>query len=160
MKKQLLFITTLLLALISPPIAAAQTCDVMAVRMADGGSHYFLLATDPQVTYVGDDMVVYTPGTDTRVSYPIAEIFKIWFIDEASVDEISTDNNITISFDDSTLRVGGLTPGTQLTVHDTKGVEHVRLTVPADGQVTVDIAHLVRGVYLVSAPGLSTKLLR
>lgn len=157
MRKTLIFLSVFLGA---PFLArGADVNDVMTLRMKDSTVKHFFLASGPEVSFQGSEVMIWSGQADTRVSVSIEEVEDFTFADSASAGSFEADG-VRVSFDDNSLTVSGAREGDEILLFDTNGLMLGRSAAGSAGTASIDISGLRKGVYLVRAAGLDMKMYR
>lgn len=154
MKRKLLFLVALLLAIVIPRQARASD-DVFIVIKTGAEIVAVALADNPVITYANDQLVITT--AEKQVEFPVADIMGYSFLESepTAIKNIKVDREHKqgmVAFDH-------LKEGITVMLYNAKG-EQVRTTkAQADGTAVIDMHGLAKGVYVIRAGKLSFKIM-
>jgi hypothetical protein len=154
MKRKLLFLVALLLAIVIPRQARASD-DVFIVIKTGAEIVAVALADNPVITYANDQLVITT--AEKQVEFPVADITGYSFLESepTAIKNIKVDREHKqgmVAFDH-------LKEGITVMLYNAKG-EQVRTTkAQADGTAVIDMHGLAKGVYVIRAGKLSFKIM-
>jgi len=150
MKKFYLFIM-LLMGSVMVNAQTPTTC--LTFNFTNDTMAKFAIVENPVVTFDGTDVVVKT-SQNLTASYPIADVETFNFTQgtTAGVDELNADKGYDVQFvGKSTIIISGSSV-TGATVYAVSGAR-VADAPAADGVVTISLAELPSGVYVIEIPG-------
>jgi hypothetical protein len=153
MKKMILSVVGLLLM----GAASAMASNELVIHLTSGIAQRFVLISEqPTITFEGDNIVVKT--TTAEVSYAMEDVNYFNYEDQTMtpIDEVTTADGMKITGDHISL--SGLPAGSKVTVYGAAGQLYITETVDEDGHANVSLARLARGVYIINAANLSTKI--
>lgn len=154
MKRKLLFLVALLLAIVIPRQARASD-DVFIVIKTGAEIVAVALADNPVITYANDQLVITT--AEKQVEFPVADITGYSFLESepTAIKNIKVDREHKqgmVAFDH-------LKEGITVMLYNAKG-EQVRTTkAQADGTAVIDMHGLAKGVYVIRAGKISFKIM-
>lgn len=154
MKRKLLFLVALLLAIVIPRQARASD-DVFIVIKTGAEIVAVALADNPVITYANDQLVITT--AEKQVEFPVVDITGYSFMESepTAIKNIKVDREHKqgmVAFDH-------LKEGITVMLYNAKG-EQVRTTkAQADGTAVIDMHGLAKGVYVIRAGKLSFKIM-
>lgn len=151
----------LLSILLTAPFLArgADANDLMLLQMKDSSVKQFELASKPEVTFQGAELVIWSSQTNTRVGVSMDEVKSFEFGSSSALGEIAKDA-VKVSFDDNSLTVSGLPEGAVLSIYDVAGHELATVKADADGVAAADLSQFQPGVYLIRSNDISLKIYR
>ena len=154
MKRKLLFLVALLLAIVIPRQARASD-DVFIVIKTGAEIVAVALADNPVITYANDQLDITT--AEKQVEFPVADITGYSFLESepTAIKNIKVDREHKqgmVAFDH-------LKEGITVMLYNAKG-EQVRTTkAQADGTAVIDMHGLAKGVYVIRAGKISFKIM-
>lgn len=154
MRKTLLFLVALLLAIVVPRQARASGDVQYIVINTATESVAVALADNPVITYANDQLVITT--AEKQVEVAVAEIQGYGFTEV----EPTAIRNIEVSrlHKHGMVAFDNLKAGTAVTLCDAKGHQVRTATAQADGTAVIDMSGLTKGVYVVRGGKLSFKI--
>lgn len=154
MKRKLLFIAVLLLAVVVPRQARASD-DVQYITIKTPTQTVTVaLADHPVITYANDQLVITTE--EKQVEVPVAEIMDYNFTEEPSAIR---NIELTPQYKQGLVVFDRLKAGTVVRLYNAKGEQLRTISAQPDGTAVVDMQGLPKGVYLISADKLSIKII-
>lgn len=155
MRRKLLFLVALLLAIVVPRQARASDNVQYIVIKTATETVAVALADNPVITYANDQLVIKT--TERQVEVAVAEITGYNFTD----DEPSAIRNIEVSrlHKQGMVVFDNLKVGTAVTLYSAKGELMTTTTANADGTAVIDMHELTKGIYIVRTDKLSIKII-
>lgn len=155
MKRKLLFLVALLLAIVMPRQARASDDVQYIVINTATETVAVALADNPVITYANDQLVIKT--TEKQVEVAVAEITGYNFTE----DEPSAIRNIEMSrqHKQGMVAFDNLKVGTAVTLYNTKGELVTTTSAKDDGTAIVDMHGLTKGIYIVRTDKLSIKII-
>ena len=155
MRRMLLFLAALLLAIVVPRQARASD-DVQYIVIKTATEKVAVaLADNPVITYANDHLVIKT--TEKQVEVAVAEITGYGFTE----DEPSAIRNIEMNrlHKHGMVAFDNLITGSTVTLYNTKGELVSTTTAKTDGTAIVDMYGLPKGIYSVRTDKLSIKII-
>lgn len=155
MKKKIL--TTLLFLTTA---AGAWAEEGVWVEMKDATKQGFLFADNPIITYTADNLVMTT--TKVTAEFPFADISKLYFdgnITVSAVENASGENTQIIRTTNGVVELSGFKGGTEVAVYDIMGKLIQLYETDADGNLSVDLATMSQGIYIIKAQQSTIKIL-
>ena len=153
--KKIIFI---LACILGSTIASAQNTDALFVKLQNGHVNAFYLAEKPVITMQGTSMVI--TGGSVNTSYERAEVEKIYFGNMVGVEDINAINQTFHYVDGENVRITGLADKTKVTVVSLDGKSISTQQSGHSGNVTISLANLPKGVYIISYGNRSVKIRR
>lgn len=141
-----------------------ETVTYLVLTQTDGTINKFSLNEAPVLSYAGDSLVV-TCGSDQLMTaleglrdYSFTtEQVTTSIKDVPATGSTSTTPASNVAFSNAT--ISGLKAGALVRVYNISGVAVSTLTADAEGKVSVDLNNLPKGVYILSTPSKSFKVL-
>lgn len=160
MKKYIIALTAALATAISA--SAVDYAHKLLVNKTDGTKVEYKFEDCPVASIEGDDLKISFLYSEQTVLHPIADIVNLTFDKEEvnSVEGIYTEGSVSFGLTRDLLEAAGLPAGTAVRIYDMAGALHAEGTCDADGAVSIPIASLGQGVYLVKAGNNSFKFIR
>lgn len=155
MRKKLLFLVVLLLAIVVPRQARASDDVQYIVIKTATETVAVALADNPVITYANDQLVIKT--AEKQVEVAVAEITGYSFTE----DEPSAIRNIEVSRlqKQGMVAFDNLKVGTPVTLYNAKGEQVTATTAKADGTAVIAMHGLPKGIYIVRTDKLSIKII-
>ncbi len=160
MKKHIL---AALLALVLMPSALIQASSSysLLVNTVDGATVEYAFEYLPVATFEGDVMIISDDRSAESVRYAMENIINMTFKSASTeVESVAETNLIKISTANDILTVAGVANGSQLKIYDVAGKLVAAAIADEAGSVSVNIANLGKGVYVVTMPEHSFKFIR
>lgn len=140
---------------------AADGTSSLIIHAKDGSTATYLLARCPIVTFSGDSLKIYCD--DTEVIYALDNVTKFTYGEKDENIGVSyptsTDSSRLFSYDGEQVVLSGLKPGCMVYVLSSDGCVVASERCDSDCH-TLFISGLSTGVYIVTANGMSFKLLK
>ena len=154
MKKVFLFIVSCLLL----GTTTASAANELVIHLLTGTTQRFVLINEnPTISFSGENIVVQT--STTTVTYAMEDVSYFNYEDNGMPTGIGgasvTDG---MKIDGDRILFSGLPVGSKVFVYTTAGKVCMSETVGADGTASLNINSLSRGVYIVNADNISTKI--
>ncbi len=160
MKKHIL---AALLAFVLMPSALvkASSSYSLLVNTVDGATVEYAFEYLPVATFEGDVMIITDDRSAEGVRYAMENVINMTFKSVASgVEGVAGENHVKISTANDILTVTGVDAASQLKIYDTAGKLVEAAVADEAGCVSVNIANLGKGVFVVSMPKHSFKFIR
>lgn len=159
MKKIIMAAAVALAAIGSAQAAPIAPRHDLLIHTGQGETLTYHFADKPVVTFSGDDMVVTSLETPA-LSFAMENIVNMTFAEDwTGVEAVAaTGKNIFVT--STTLTVSGMNDGARVDIFDMGGARVATATANADGRADSDISRLTKGVYTVSADGISFKFIK
>ena len=154
MRRQLLFLVALLLAIVIPRQARASDDVQYIVIKTATETVTVALADNPVITYANDQLIITTAEQQIEVS--VADITDYGFTEEPS-----SIRNIEVSplYKQGMVAFDHLKEGTAVMLCNAKGEIIHTTTAQADGTAVIDMHGLTKGVYIICSGKLSIKII-
>ena len=158
MKKRLVNLLVLM-ALLLPTSAWADTVKCLVLTEADGTVNKFALADAPVVTFSDGDMVVACGSQTLTVGLAGLEL-TYGEMETTRINEVVEKSGETVRplFSFGEARFEGLQPGANVRVYSIDGKCIDTVKADGDGRVSVSLGHLPQGVYILRTPSRSFKI--
>lgn len=158
MKNFILFLLCCLVA----PLAAHADDNTLVLHFTDGTEMRYILNDDtPVMTFEGDSIVVTTQTVGTTGRYDLTDVdyFKYEVYDANAIVNVNTgaDGN-GLSVKGNRVDISGLPAGSSVFIYDTVGKLYSSLKADAQGRCSLSLDNLARGVYIIKAYHISTKI--
>lgn len=149
MKKIIVFAAAAMLA------ASVQAQKVLDIKFTDGQHQQIKLEDDPQMVNDGTQWIVTAAGFEAEYAY--SEVDELTITDTpTSVEKV--EGNVGITYKNKVLTIDAV-PGTRVSIATVGGMMVKDLTVPSDGTLSVDMAALPKGIYIVVSNKKAFKIL-
>ena len=161
MKKIVALISCLLVSLVV--FAEEQTPNALIVQLQDGTENAFILSEKPTVVIQDDKMLVTGIVEVTYIRSSISKFFfeEINSNDPRIVDGIESISKGNVKFhyvDGNNVHISGLADKTKVTVVSLDGKSISTQQSGHSGNVTISLAKLPKGIYIISFAGRSVKI--
>ena len=153
MKRMLLSVVGCLLFRIATTMAS----NVLVIHLASGVVERFvLLEEEPTITFSGDNIVIKTSSTE--VTYAMETVSYFNYEDNAatSISGVEVADGVRVNGD--IIAISGLPAGSKVFVYAAGGQICISEVANENGEATLNITSLARGVYIVNANNISTKI--
>ncbi len=147
MKTKFLF---MFLWLLLPQALLAQV-NAVVVHQTNGSQAMFFLADEPFITYSNNNLII--TAASKEVSVPVTDISNVT-LEEYSVP--TKIDGVAITADGILFRQ--LPAGSEIRVFTTDGKTVCTRKADGNGNVSIDLTSMPRGVLIISAPGSTIKL--
>lgn len=151
-------IVWLMLAIGVLSVRGQNEADVLVVNLKNQQTAEFRLESKPDVRFENDAMLVSAPGLTGTLSYAIADISHISFVSSGAVTDVNADLSFEIVNGHITVR--GLDNGQAVDIYDASGINVAHGVADGTGECSVSTDALKSGVYIVTAGGVSYKIMR
>lgn len=136
-----------------------ETQEAIAVHRANGQVEYFAFAERPVVTYEGDNLVM--SCGNTRVLYTLKGLEKITFTTLATgIGETPRMEEPVFHFDNHQIQIANAKAGQQVRLFDMTGMTVRTDVIGYDGQQTISLESLPKGIYIVQLGNTTYKILK
>jgi hypothetical protein len=153
MKKFILSIVSLFLLGTATAIAS----NVLVIHLTDGTSYsYILLEEKPVINFQGDRILVTTSTTEHSFYMEAVTYFNYVTQDATGIEEEISQEGMQMNGD--RIVFNGLPAGCPIYIYGVGGQLYLKMTADADGSAVVDLTSLNKGVYIVKANEISTKI--
>ena len=137
--------------------ATAMASNELVIHMITGTTQRFVLINEePTISFSGDNIVVKT--NTTELVYAMEDVS--YFNYENTPTEISGASSASdgMTIDGDHIAFSGLPAGSKIYVYSPSGKVCMMETVDADGNASLSISALPRGIYVINANKISTKI--
>lgn len=135
----------------------------LVVNKTDGSMVEYLFSTQPVATIEGDDLRITVASTGATVLYPLSEFVNMTInaYDPSGVNP-ALEENLTPSFaiTETALEAQGLPQNAYVAIYDTAGALRAQGRADSLGALSIAIANLPKGVYVVAAGNNNFKFIR
>ena len=153
MKKFILSIVSLFLL----GTATAMASNVLVIHLTSGETYrYILLEETPTISFQGDQIVVEASSGDVSFNMQAVTFFNYETQDATGIEEEISQEGMQMNGD--RLAFNGLPAGCPIYIYGVGGQLYLKMTADADGSAVVDLTSLNKGVYIVKANEISTKI--
>ena len=153
MKKFILSIVSLFLL----GTATAMASNVLVIHLTSGETYrYILLEETPTISFQGDQIVVEASSGDVSFNMQAVTFFNYETQDATGIEEEISQEGMQMNGD--RLAFNGLPAGCPIYIYGVGGQLYLKMTADADGSAVVDLTSLNKGVYIVRANEISTKI--
>ncbi len=134
--------------------------NVLVLHWASGATTTFVLIDDkPRLTFNGDSIFVATENSESHISMNEINGFS-YMLDSPATAINNVQSRQGISLKDNRLDICGLPGGSEVSVYDTSGRQYKSIKAGDDGQCSLSIDSLPKGVYIIHALNFTTKITR
>lgn len=153
MKKFILSIVSLFLL----GTATAMASNVLVIHLTSGETYrYILLEETPTISFQGDQIVVEASSGDVSFNMQAVTFFNYETQDATGIEEEISQEGMQMNGD--RLAFNGLPAGCPIYIYGVGGQLYLKMAADADGNAVVDLTSLNKGVYIVKANEISTKI--
>ena len=153
MKKFFLSIVSLFLL----GAATTMASNVLVIQLTNGLSERFVLLNEqPTISFSGDKIVVNTSTSEHE--YAMAAVNYFYYESAGTTDIEETVTPGGMNFMGDHIALSGLPAGSDVCIYGVGGQLYLKTVADADGNATIDLTSLLRGVYIVKANNISTKI--
>lgn len=154
MKKRILSVVTCLV--LGAVMSMAE--NVLVIHLSSGSDlRFVLLAEEPTISFVGENVVINTASTELVYDMDLVKSFS--YEDAQTPTGVEgVKGNDGMKLDGDRLVLSGLPVGSHVQVFTAAGQLSMSATVGSDGTATLSLSQLARGVYVVKAHQISTKI--
>jgi hypothetical protein len=140
---------------------ATVTVQYLVVTQSDGSVTKFALANVPVVSFDGDSIVV--TATEEVLKFDLIGVANYAFSEESvttGINRATVDGSDVTkpSFKAGSAGFSGLKSGSTILVYTISGNPVTAVKADAEGNATVDLSQLSKGIYIIKTPGKSYKI--
>lgn len=160
--KKIIAAACALFATLAAQATIPYTNTTLVVTMKSGETAEFKFENEPMATFEGEEVTFVNTALDTQVvyTYKMSEIQDLTFRSEGvGVADVGA-NRPQFAVDSRYVYADKLPAGTLLTVVGIDGKIMAQAQADTQGSVTLDIAGLPNGAYIVATPGFSFKFIK
>jgi hypothetical protein len=155
----------LILSVVSCLLLGAATTlanNVLVIHMQNGTVHrYELITVQPEISFSGDNVVVRVSDTATntytQATYAMKEV-SFFNYERNNATAISGVDANNMKVDGDQISFSGLPAGSKVFVYTSGGQTCLTVTADDQGNASVSLSNLARGVYIINANNISTKI--
>ncbi len=145
----------LLLLLLFPFYAIANSPIKLIIWAKDGTRVAYALTEEPKVKFTENSMVIST--TKVEVDYPLHSMERFTYGDEVTtITDISTDK-FSFKWDGKSLLFSALRPNSTVCIYSLSGMLLIRKTIQQGGEYICPIDDLANGVYMIKVNNITYK---
>ena len=139
--------------------SAQETGKALKVHMNNGDPQFFMLSSEPVVTFEGTDCVI--KSSDFTARYDMGDVYFAEFVDHTTAIDEEMKSSLTVDLTNpDAVVIRGMNPGSHVALYNLAGVLLVAADADGDGAVTLDISALPAAVYIVTSKETSFKIYR
>ncbi|MBP5258090.1 MAG: T9SS type A sorting domain-containing protein [Prevotella sp.] len=141
-------------------VATAMASNELVIHLTSGITQRFvLLNEEPVITFSGSDVIIKTSNTEVTYSMKEIEYFNYEDRIDTAISGVETDGvNNGMSLNGDMIVFSGLPAGSKIYIYGAGGQLMTTETVGDDGCANVSLSDFQRGIYLVKAANISTKI--
>lgn len=131
--------------------------NVLVIHLTNGMTERFvLLEEQPTINFSGNKIIVSTSTTDYEYAMAAVNYFNYESQGTTAIEETVTPGGMNFMGDH--IDLSGLPAGSDVCIYGVGGQLYLKTVADADGNATIDLTSLLRGVYIVKANNISTKI--
>ncbi len=126
---------------------------------ADGTCNVYKCADRPMIIPEEENLRFLV--NDTEILFPCTEVLKVTFSKTPEVDTAVEDVKQNTCFDltQNHVKISGLDDTKTVSIYSSDGIRMLNAK-PSDGEVSIDISHLKKGIYIVQCGKTNFKFLK
>lgn len=138
--------------------AGNDTKTALVIELAAGDTATFVLDEQPKLTF--SDTSLYITSATYEAEYALNDLHRYSFrqVQSSGITATEAGRDGNLRQNGGTVTISGMAPGTAVKVYSTGGVAVSSASADSGGRVTVDIAPLPAGVYIVKYGDNTTKI--
>lgn len=139
-------------------MAVAANKNAIKVYEADGSSEIFLLSKSPNVTIVGNELVLKVD--DIEVLYPLTPSVRFEFVEMANDDKETGIQEITPSYKITAneIVISHVSPNSLICIYHLSGKMVKSARADNEGQIRISSLNLSKGTYIVKSEQVTFKI--
>ena len=137
-------------------VATAMASNVLVIHLTSGVTERFILLNEePTINFSGNNNVVTTATTEHTYPMEAVNYFNYETSDATAIEGV-TSNGMSMQGD--RIAFSGLPAGSAVFLYGAGGQLYMKTEADADGNAAIDLTSLMRGVYIVKANNVTTKI--
>ncbi|MDE7413195.1 MAG: hypothetical protein K2N05_05315 [Muribaculaceae bacterium] len=159
MKKYILSVIAIMASVFSMSAEEKKVYSLF-VNTVSGEKIEYAFEKKPVATFEGENMII-TVADAPGVEYPMSDIENITLEGKLSgIADASVSADMKITLTDSFLRVIGIDAGAPVRIYSANGSLVASTNADSFGMCEISLENLVKGIYVVAAPGHSFKFVK
>lgn len=135
--------------------ATAMAGNVLVVHLMSGETYNYVLSEEPVITFSGEKIIINTTNTEHQFSMEAVKFFNYELQNTTAIGEVTTDGMRILG---DRIVFSGLPANSPIYLYDTGGQLYLKTAADADGNAVVELSSISKGVYIVKANNISTKI--
>ena len=118
---------------------AQETGKALKVHMNSGDPQFFMLSSEPVVTFEGTDCVI--KSSDFTARYDMGDVYFAEFVDHTTAIDEEMKSSLTVDLTNpDAVVIRGMNPGSHVALYNLAGVLLLAADADSDGAATLDIS--------------------
>ena len=140
----------------------AQEKKVLGIYMTDGTMVCFLLNEKPVLTFVDDAVKVVSTSEEALIKRSLVDHFEFLAEVPTDINDVKENSGVgeNVELDGDAIRVSGLPQGCKVQVYSVNGQAQITAVAGEDGNVTLQLGSLSKGIYLVNYNKTTIKFIK
>ena len=139
--------------------SAQETGKALKVHMNNGDPQFFMLSSEPVVTFEGTNCVI--KSSDFSAKYDMGDVYFAEFVDHTTAIDEEMKSALTVDLTNpDAVVIRGMSPGSHVALYNLSGVLLVAADADNDGEANINISELPAAVYIVTSKETSFKIYR
>jgi hypothetical protein len=140
----------------------AQEKKVLGIYMTDGTMVCFLLNEKPVLTFVDDAVKVVSTSEEALIKRSLVDHFEFLAEVPTDINDVKENSGVgeNLELDGDAIRVSGLPQGCKVQVYSVNGQAQITAVAGEDGNVTLQLGSLSKGIYLVNYNETTIKFIK
>ena len=140
----------------------AQEKKVLGIYMTDGTMVCFLLNEKPVLTFVDDAVKVVSTSEEALIKRSLVDHFEFLAEVPTDINDVKENSGVgeNVELDGDAIRVSGLPQGCKVQVYSVNGQAQITAVAGEDGNVTLHLGSLSKGIYLVNYNKTTIKFIK
>ena len=140
----------------------AQEKKVLGVYMNDGTTVCFLLNEKPVLTFVEDAVKIVSTSEEALIKRSLVDRFEFLAEVPTGINDVKENSGVgeNLEFRGDAILVSGLPKGCKVHVYSVNGLAQITAVAGEDGDVTLQLGSLSKGIYLVNYNETTIKFIK
>lgn len=140
-------------------VGAQETEKALKVHMNSGDPQFFILSSEPVITFEGTECVIKSSEFSAR--YDMGDIYFAEFVDHTTAIDEEMKEALTVDLSDpNAIVIRGMNAGGPVALYNLSGVFMLGTVADSEGTAVLDISSLPAAVYIVTSKETSFKIYR
>lgn len=141
------------------PVAAQETEKALKVHMNNGEPQFFILSSEPVITFEGNECVIKSSEFSAR--YDMGDVYYAEFVDHTTAIEEEMKEALTVDLSDpDVIVIRGMKPDSPVAIYDLRGMFLSGTAADSEGTAVLSISSLPAAVYIVTSNETRFKIYR